>query len=328
MLTSEERDILDKEDEYGFEALFYHSLEKWFSNDIACCGHCHNDFLNIWPYAYSADNAEFQTNSIDIDNFYSGSILSQCYTKEQFDRFIKLITCPRCGEELDGLIFPYELPFMAADDFEYEIEEISSISKTTPFLLLKHSFALQIHEVISRLADETAQSSMGDIVYRGRIASQINNLTSSNFDYAPKECVEEGRYNHAGIPVLYLASDPDTCFHELRESVCIIAEIELTKGIKVLDLTNTYESHPSHSELLDTLVYSALISSKQDNTGWHKPKYVFSRFIADCAKSAGFDAIKYPSTRISNDNYNIVLLNSTRTLSDVGKIIQVFEYIK
>jgi len=70
----------------------------------------------------------------------------------------------------------------------------------------------------------------------------------------------------------------------------------------------------------------SLMSAKQDSTGWHRPKYVFSRFIADCAKSAGFDAIKYPSTMAGNECFNLVILNDRFSLKNGSELLRIFKY--
>ena len=100
----------------------------------------------------------------------------------------------------------------------------------------------------------------------------------------------------------------------MRESICTIAEIKVNKHLKILDLVNVDNYDNGDEDILKTLVYSTLTSSKQEDEGWHKPKYIFSRFISDCALDSGFHAIKYPSTRLSFNNYNLVILASTLSL--------------
>lgn len=326
MLTPEERSLLEKEDQYGFEELFYRALESWFSSDIACCDECYDDFLEYWPHAYSADNAAFQCSSIDMGSFYSGSRIREFYTEEEFFRLLKMVPCPRCGSELKYNIWPYTLPFDVVNGFESKILEIYNISQSTPFLLLKHQFAQDVYEAISNLSSRTEASLLEESLFRARLSSSLSNTDIAEFDFPPNKVVSEGRYNHAGMPVLYLASSPETCFHEMREVSCHLAEIRIREEVKILDLINSYEAHEEYSDLLKTLVYSALISAKQDSTGWHKPKYIFSRFVADCAKSAEFDAIKYPSTRIGNDCFNLVVINEKFSLKNSSQLIRIFQY--
>ncbi|WP_447766767.1 RES family NAD+ phosphorylase [Aeromonas veronii] len=326
MLTSEERSALEEEDQYWFEELFYRDLESWFSSDIACCDNCYDDFLENWPHAYAADDAAFQRNGINLSCFYSGSRLRDIYTEEQFFRFLRLLECPRCGEELKYNIWPYNLPFDVVEGFEQYLTEISELSQHTPFLILKHSFAQEIHEAIKNLSETSQPTTLSENLYRARASSTLEKIDVKDFDFPPNHVVSEGRYNHAGIPVLYLGRTPETCFHEMREVACHIAEIKINKSIKILDLVNPYDAHEKYYELLNTLVYSALMSAKQDNTGWYRPKYVFSRFISDCAKYVGFDAIKYPSTRDGSENYNLVILNQSLSIKNSSTLVRVFSH--
>ncbi len=326
MLTPEERSNLEEEDQYWFEELFYRDLESWFSSDIACCDNCYDDFLKNWPHAYAADNAAFQRSGIDLRCFYSGSRLRDIYTEEQFFKFLRLLECPRCGEELKYNIWPYNLPFDVEAEFERYLIELSELSQNTPFLILKHNFAQKIHEAIKNLSEISLPTALPESLYRARASSSFDKTEASNFDFPPNDVVSEGRYNHAGIPALYLGSTPETCFHEMREVACHIAEIKINKSIKILDLVNPYDAHEKHHHLLNTIVYSALMSAKQDDTGWYRPKYVFSRFISDCAKSAGFDAIKYPSTRDGSENYNLVILNQSFSLKNTSTLVRVFSH--
>lgn len=326
MLTPEKKLLLEAEDKYWFEEYFYRDIEGWFSSDIACCDECYDDFLKYWPHAYSADKAAFQRSSIDLSCFYSGSLLSEVYTEEEFFKFLKLVPCPRCGAELRDNIWPYTLPFDVIPEFEKKLNEITEISESTPFLLLKHEFAKEVYETLNNLAKIIKQEALAASLYRARVSDSLNSRDISEFDFPPNKVVSEGRYNHAGMPVLYLGSSPETCFQEMRKIPCHVAEIRIKQSIKVLDLFNSYKIHKECSDLLNTLVYSALMSAKQNNTGWHKPKYIFSRFIADCAKSAGFDAIKYPSTRVSDESFNLVILNNELSLGNGTDILRVFEY--
>lgn len=326
MLTPEERSALEEEDRYWFEELFYRDLESWFSSDIACCDNCYDEFLESWPHAYAADDAAFQRSGIDLSCFYSGSRLQEVYTEEEFFRFLKLIECPRCGEGIKYNIWPYSFPFDLVEGFEEYLIEISELSQKTPFLILEHSFAKEIYRALKNLSESSEPIALSSNFYRARASASITKYDIEEFDFPPDKVVSEGRYNHAGIPVLYLGSTPETCFHEMREVACHIAEIRINKVIKVLDLVDSHDAHEEHHDLLNTLVYSALMSAKQDDTGWYRPKYVFSRFISDCAKSVGFDAIRYPSTRVGSESYNLVILSQSFSLKHSSSLEEVFEY--
>ncbi|CAI1515305.1 RES domain [Serratia fonticola] len=326
MISENEKKELLKDDPYWFEELFFRDLESWFSSDIACCDNCYDDFLKVWPHAYSANDNAFQCSSIGLDAFYSGSRLSDYYTEDEFFKYLKTIECPRCGSAFEYNIWAYELPFNVVNSFELKIKEIETLAQSTPFLLLKNSFANDVMDALFNLSTEVEPKFINYSLYRARVASQLKNLSASEFDFAPAQYVSEGRYNHAGHPVLYLGSNPETCYQEVRELPCYIAEIKITKNFKILDLTNTFDQDNDYSDLLSTLVYSALLSAKQTGNGQHKPEYIFSRFVSDCAKFAGFDAIKYPSTRLSKDNFNIVILNKKLSISNGSELVKIIEY--
>jgi hypothetical protein len=86
----------------------------------------------------------------------------------------------------------------------------------------------------------------------------------------------------------------------------------------LLDLVELEETTAS-LEILDAISRSALMSAPNLGTGWSKPQYVFSRYVADCARSAGFEAILYGSTKDS-DGSNYVLLDPP---SDFGSLARM-----
>lgn len=301
-----------EEHESTFGDDFIHDVDSWFSADIACCDECYDDFLECWPLA---EQSEFDSSCMDLRAFYDGSKRCRAnYTEEEFHILLSTVSCPRCGSPLSGNIWPYTLPFaykFDPIDLEMDMYEISKIAEVTPFLLLTNDFASNVLELLKKLASKTGETKIDHSLYRARVASQISRLKYDEFFVAPHKFISEGRYNHAGQQTLYLASDMDTCYQEVGATLCYAAEIKLTRGLKILDLVDSEESHGDSAEDLYALVFSSLMSRPLDTDGYHKPCYVFSRFVADCARLAGFDAIKYPSTKMTRNNYNLVILNPT-----------------
>ena len=308
-------------DEAAFEDVFLQELDSWFSADIACCDRCYEKFLKMWPTAYSADSEEFQRNQIQLDSFYDGSRINAFYSREQFERLLQDLDCPRCGEKLGYTLYPYELPFDVPEEFEKNVAAIGAIANETPFLLLKNEFAQNVLATLEGLSQSTRATKMPLGLFRARGLEGLKEISVEQFDFANPMFVGEGRYNHAGQPVLYLGDSKETCFHELRGIHCAIAEIALDGDLKVLDLATPYDSHEDQSDLLNSLAFSALLSTPQEATGYQKPAYVFSRFVADCARSSGFDAIRYPSTRASAQAYNLVILNAEFSIGNRSHLI-------
>jgi RES domain-containing protein len=162
-------------------------------------------------------------------------------------------------------------------------------------------------------------------MFRGRTeANEPIEERIKEFDFPPTHLVQEGRYNHAGHPVLYLGSDVETCQAELRNDPCLVLEFEMLEELRILDLIDPYTEDKSafaNADLLNCLVYSSLISARQEEAGWHRPHYVVSRFIADCARVSGIDAIRYPSTRRSASNFNLAVVNSELRLASSSKVV-------
>ena len=50
------------------------------------------------------------------------------------------------------------------------------------------------------------------------------------------------------------------------------------------------------------------MAAPRTTAGWMRSQYVFSRFVADCALSAGYDAIRYGSTK-APEGANYVFLD-------------------
>lgn len=292
----------------SFCEIFYSELDSWFSADIACCDFCYDDFVSKWPAIYSRDLL-FQKNCIDIKCFYRGSRLQNYFTEEEYLQLINNIYCPHCGNPICNNIWPYSFNFDLPDGFEHELEDIHQLSMKTPFLLLSNSFAIKSYNAIKDLAQKARPIITEQKYYRARKLDKDKIYVNEDFKYPPKSRISEGRYNHAGFPVIYLADSPTTCFYEMRKpnEGIAVAEFNILKPLKILDLIQIEDDWNS---VINVALWSSLMSSPSEGEGWYKPQYTFTRFIADCAVSAGFDAIKYPSVRLGEGN-NMVILNGT-----------------
>lgn len=289
-----------------FCMVFYDELDSWFSADIICCDSCYEDFISRWA-GINLRSFSFQKNSIDLKSFYSGSRLQDFFTEEDVNELIENIHCPRCGDAIGNHIFPYNYPFDLPDNIECDLEEIDKLSKETPFLLLSNPFAQKSFDSINELSKSTKRIIFDKEYYRARRFKKGKSYINMDFKYPPKDKISEGRYNHAGFAVIYLADSPSTCFYELRrpDEGIAIAKIKISKPLKILDLIEIEDDSDS---IINVAAWSSLMSSPIGGDGWYNPQYTFTRFIADCAISAGFDAIKYPSVRLG-DSYNIVILD-------------------
>jgi RES domain-containing protein len=324
--TLTETGLTKEEAKDAFELAFLDQVESGYTADIACCDACYAEFVALWPLASVANNHELERAGISLSLFYENSRLPELYSKEEFEEFSADLTCPRCLGPLGPNMWPYNFPFNVAEDFEDSVKELGVLGQSTPFLLLSSPFAQETLELVRRVSASLAPTDLYGPLYRGRVSNTSLPAVLGAFGKPPPAKTHEGRYNHAGSPVLYLSSDFATCVEELRGKRCSIAEIEFKAQLKILDLVAPDKAHPDFYDELSALTYSALMSAKQPDDGWHKPAYVFSRFISDCCRRQGIHGIKYPSTHIAGTNYNLVIVDPDFDLHAVARLLRVTEW--
>jgi RES domain-containing protein len=286
--------------------LFYHDLDSWFNVGTFYCESCVDGFIEKWPGIYNRDRT-FQTNAIPLESFYEGGRINGLFTKEEFKDLCKDINCPNCGDCVSSFIWPYDINFEVPENFEDSLNEIARIAEQTPFLLLNHPFAQEVFKEIEVLSNIVATSKLSSPLFRARKFQAEKDYKEDDFLAANKKIIGEGRYNHAGRQVLYLAEDESTCFFEMRapKDGIMLAKLEISKPLKILDLL---DENLVENSIIQSIQLSSLLSSPEEGEGWYRPHYVFTRFVGDVAKSVGFDAIRYPSVRF-DQGYNIVILN-------------------
>lgn len=315
--------VLDPGLTYSFPDLFFEEIDSWFTADIACCEQCRDDFVKQWPAIYLHD-IEFQKRGISIEQFYKGTAFRQVMTEEDFlERVHKTVRCPRCFQFISGRFWPYNLPFELPEDFEEVVTEIAATAERTPFLILSHPFAAEVFEAIKKAASGSDNLQSLSQLFRARPAADISTPNFISLGPPPAEHTSEGRFNHAGKPVFYAATTPEVAFAEIGapDDGGYIAEVELIEPLKVFDVSDEALS----DDVLRAVFASALVSAPPAGVGWAKPEYVFSRFVADCAFQAGFDAIIYPSAREPKGR-NVAVFRKDKEWSDIFRLIDIREY--
>lgn len=274
---------------------FIAELDSWFSADIKCCDECYDDFVRNWPII-SERGKHFY--SIDVGTFYDGSRLRDMYTKKQFLENVHLVKCPRCGSSIKYNFWPFEFEFDDYDSLEVDFESLKDDIRETPFIVLKNPIADRTFNFIEKQFLKREKTKLDFPLFRGRVINHTG-IEKKDFLPPPKEYTNEGRYNHLGIPVIYVANKEITCFNELRQpnENLFIAEIFINKELQLLDLNNI-EDDKNEGDLLKAIVLSSIASSRADDNAKYKPEYYFTRFISDCCKYLGFEGIIYPSVQV------------------------------
>jgi hypothetical protein len=121
---------------------------------------------------------------------------------------------------------------------------------------------------------------------------------------------KEGRVNPKGIPVLYVATSPETAMSEIRPSrasALSLAELEICRDLKLVDCTmNSSSRSPFYYPRLP--VPSA---NEREEVVWGSINFAFTRpvdasdsvaeyaptqVLAEYFKSAGYDGLRYKSS--------------------------------
>jgi hypothetical protein len=238
---------------------------------------------------------KFQRRFLDLETFYLGNSLHQAYEPEKFKQLCERIECDH-GPILNSF-WGYRPP-----NLETEMNEIAAVADDTPSLVLRHPLAQRVLTLIEKLGSITETLNIGVPYYRARRYDGLESRDPSEFLPRPASHVTEGRYNHHGHPVLYLGSDDVTCYREVGEpcsGVCI-STVAITRDMKVLNLCDVGR-RMTHEEqdLLESVAASSLMAAPVRDEGWHRPEYVFTRFVADCARLAGFWGDKVPQLAVA-----------------------------
>lgn len=163
----------------------------------------------------------------------------------------------------------------------------------------------------SQLGGHRAVNNRGGLVSEGRVEGpHRSERMKPRFDRA-----NEGRANPSGIPVLYLATDPDTAVAELRPwpgQDVTLCKFRTVRSIRVVDCSieerSDYIEEPS-PELREISVWGAINEafarpmSPEDASSGYAP----TQTLADAFHSHGFEGIIHRSSCASGRN--VVLFN-------------------
>jgi RES domain len=307
-----------------FNDVLSDEVDSDYASSICCCDFCYDDFKGHWPDV-AFRQMDFQQQSMEAAWYLDHSRMATLYTPAEMSTLRHFVRCPRCFNTASCNLWIYEHRFSDSEDIERNIDHLLTLGRTTPFLLLEHPFAQDVLNEIRRRALNMKSAALPDAVYRARIARQVLEATQlpdaiETYGAPPAPKVVEGRFNHAGTPMLYLASSDDTAAAELGTpgTECFVGALRLIREVKVLDLLNIEEGEDGW-DLLQALAQSALLSAPHSGEGWVRREYIFSRFVADCARSAGFDAIRYGSTKHPGGS-NLVIIDPAENLRSIASL--------
>jgi len=206
------------------------------------------------------------------------------------------------------------------DDFQSHLER-------WPYLGLKHPIGKKI---LKQITDFPLVTIRDAVWYQARIpkGGSSMDVTELQPPDPARVVIPEGRYNHFGQRVFYLAKSAEAAAIETLEGQ---AGIAWTLGFRIKHIELILDLEPeagfpdtSLGLLAFGLTYGGHLDRdvKRDQ-GW-KPEYFVPRFIADCARMSGFNGIKFSSARSWQSNLVLFSWNDS-SVKEIGspRILQV-----
>ena len=256
---------------------------------------------------------------------------------ECLEQVAALLRCPTCGDchdlyedvriKSDGEIRYEVLIEEWETKHSHRLDNFYEYLSKFPYLGAAHEVGSEIHASMGKFPVSTIAD---QIWFRARRIKSGKSLTSSDFPPPdPSQVViSEGRYNHHGQSAFYLANDKEgaaiECVDE-GETLAWVQQFRLTHVENILDLTLEENwADDDWSVLVVGLLHSGALEHPVKRTvGW-KPEYFIPRYIADCAREAGFSGILFKSTRHWADNLVLFSFDeSVATAQGDPEIVQI-----
>jgi len=198
-----------------------------------------------------------------------------------------------------------------AEKLAREMAALGAHLSRFPYLGLDHPVGRRILEAVHHAPKVTLKEALW---HRARLPDGPEQLTAAQMGPPPANWTE-GRFNHHGQTVFYLASSAyGACAETASTRRCIAwaQRFRVRRLHGLLDLAGVAgeEARGRNVELL-TAGLNAVMERLKPNRGspW-KPEYFVPRFVADAARAGGFRGILYCSVRF--EGYNAVLFEWTK----------------
>jgi len=193
-----------------------------------------------------------------------------------------------------------------------DVEALGAHLARFPYLGLAHPVGRRIRDLVGRAPKVTLETALW---YRARVPDGPERRRAAEMGPPPANW-SEGRFNHHGQTVFYLASSAEGACAETApcpEGILWVQRFRVQRLAGLLDLAGvagTRIQRRSGSPLLTAGLNAVMDRLRPDPASPWKPEYFVPRFVADAARAAGFRGILYCSTRF--DGYNAVLFEWTR----------------
>lgn len=192
-----------------------------------------------------------------------------------------------------------------AKKYSAQFDEFASYLAAYPYLGLAHPLGRRIRKAITGFPRTTLGKREW---WRARTPDGARRFTPKDMSPPPPEkATSEGRFNHYGQVVFYLASEPEAAMAETLapdrgEAAAWVQRFSVPAKTEVLDLVQPDFYDEARVPILALgLIHQLPRLRPRPDSPW-KPEYFIPRFIADCAREQGIAGIVFESQKHMGQN--------------------------
>ncbi|WP_291997235.1 RES family NAD+ phosphorylase [Candidatus Accumulibacter sp. ACC012] len=159
------------------------------------------------------------------------------------------------------------------------------------------------NQIIQRCEESTYN--VGDVLYRVRTGNKMPPSVECEFDTPPVGLIGEGRFNSSRLPILYCATDVETCMHETRATLAdyiVVAELLAIKPLKLLNLSKSKSTGATEFEQVDRMLQRLSYAGKNEYSICQELALEIQKYGYD-----GFISLSYFGQAHKSELYNISL---------------------
>lgn len=224
------------------------------------------------------------------------------------------LTCDNCGSTL-GMEFDVGTKSLAEQqaDAQWAKWHTEYATQLDDFVkwLEKYPYLGADHPIGRLFLDQIREFPISDHSreewWRARPVQGPSAATVEQLGPPPTAPRSEGRYNHHGQRVFYLASSKEDAAAEVLgtgESLAWVQQFKVSDRSRLLDLTTptSHEDLRAIPILSAGLTWSGAHMTPDDPGSEWKPQYFLPRYIADCARRHGFRGVVFASPKHYGEN--------------------------
>lgn len=245
-------------------------------------------------------------------------LLSQAGVDEkEMEHYLPLLSCPNCGIPGADFSLDDQVGMPTAEELLHRqrwnewtrelrprVDEFAAQLRMYPYLGGIHDLG---QEILRSLPNFPRVTLSPRYWWRARKADGARVFVLQDLQPPPAhEARAEGRFNHYGQSVFYLGGTQRAALRETvdvngDDRVAWLQEFAVGEIPNILDLRVKDWNEELTPPLLAVGLTSEYISTTAASTAW-KPEYLVPRFIADCARYAGYRGIIFNSAKHHDEN--------------------------